>query len=212
MSYRHWLACIAVCLAALLAIHLYDLGERQALLRQFALDRGKGTDRIVERYGLPPEECIGEQHRKFYPLAAALLTVEQLATPRFESAARAGLAQAAAATGIGADFSIGPGRIKPSTARRLMQDHEGADVRTGDGVLTRRLLDPCGSLQVAILLLEDISGRFPEETDLVFVRRAASLYNGQSAPRTSLRADIAARIYFDLVYNIFQHYRFARRA
>jgi len=212
MSCRRWFACIAVCLAALVAMHLYDLGERQALLRQFASDRGKGTDQIVERYGLLPDQCPSEQHGEFYPLAAALLTVEQLATSRFEAAVRAGLAQAAAATGIGADFSIGPGRIKPSTARRLMKDHEGADERTSDGVLTRRLLDRCGSLQVAILLLEDIRSRSPGGTDFSFVRRAATVYNGQSEPGTSLRADIAAQIYFDLVYNVFQHYRFARRA
>ena len=95
-----------------------------------------------------------------------------------------------------------------------MQDHEQqATVSQMRGPsLTQQLLDSCGALRVAILLLEDVKGRYGAETDRKFVRLAAAAYNGQSPAGTSLQADIAAQIYFDLVYNIFQHYRFMRHA
>jgi len=214
MSCRRWFAWFAVLLAATLAIHLYDVGVRHALLKQFALDRSQGAVRIVERYGLAPNQCVGEQQGELYPLAAAFLTVESLATSHLEAFARGGLATTATALGVGVDFSMGPGRIKPSTAQRLMQTHERQATvsQMRDSSLTRRLLDRCGALQVAILLLEDVKGRYGAETDRKFVRLAAAAYNGQSPAGTSLQADIAAQIYFDLVYNIFQHYRFMRHA
>jgi hypothetical protein len=210
MRFRRWAGSLTLLLAALLATHLYDLNERQALLKQFVLDRGNGTDRIVERYGLQPDQCVSEQQGELYPLAAALLTAESLATSRLEATARAGFARVATVLRTGVDISIGPGRIRPSTARRLIKDREGVDVPPGDPVLTERLLEPCGSLRIAILLLEDVRDRNGGETELKFVRLAASVYNGQSAPRRSLRADFAAQIYSDLVYNAFQHYRFLR--
>jgi len=212
MRGRHWLSCAAVCFAALLATHLYDLYERRGLLKQFVSDKSQATIRIVERYGLAPDQCLSEQQGEFYPLAAALLTVESLATSHLQAFARNGLAMVAAAIGVGADFSIGPGRIKPSTAHRLIDNQawQGIDAPEPRELLTRRLLDPCGSLQIAIMLLEDIRNRHGGETGVKFVRLVATAYNGQSSPGTSLQADIAARIYFDLVYNIYQHYRFLR--
>jgi hypothetical protein len=47
---------------------------------------------------------------------------------------------------------------------------------------------------------------------MAFIRRAATSYNGQSGRAGSLEASLSSKIYFDLVYAAFQHYRFSQAA
>jgi hypothetical protein len=205
----------ALPLLALLVAHLTDIASREGALRQFLNDRSQGITRIAKDYGVSAERCANEPMRDLYALAAALLTVETFVTPQLENWARAAIVDIAGSVGTTPDFSIGPARIKLSTARMALNQSQSVEIRSykslSDAALARKLLSPCDSIQVASAILEHIRAQgseYPTGIDRRFVRFAASSYNGQSKSTNSLEAILSAEIYFELVYDTFQHYRF----
>src|SRR5262245_12526785 len=96
-----WLA--AIVFVAIACMHLEDTAARDAAVRQFLADPNRGISRIVERYGVD-RQCPDRNADRFQPVAAALVTVETLATPRFEGWARAATAYLATLLQIKVDF------------------------------------------------------------------------------------------------------------
>jgi hypothetical protein len=208
-----WLTGIAA--LALLGSHASDASSRNSLLREFLSDPGRAVPTIAEQYGQPAGRCASEQTDGLYPLAASFLTIETFATGRLASWARAGLVDATAAMGLTVDISVGPGRIRPSTARAAVAKTTSDEARhyadLSEAELAKALLRPCDALRLAVVVLDDIRQRSGEphmDIDRKFVRHAAVIYNGQAAGRDTLEASLAGEIYQDLVYETYQHYRF----
>jgi hypothetical protein len=200
----------------LLGWHLSDVGLRESALARFLSDPSHGIIRIAHDYGGTPDQCATDRTDDLYPLALAFLTVETFATPSFESWARAMAFHLATVVGVTPDISIGPGRIKPSAARMALHgsNSPSADDYRGmsDQDLARQLLEPCGSIRIAIEILEGIrrqNRKSSSRIDLKFIRLATTSYNGKSGKAGSFEATLSSEVYFDLVYAAFQHYRFA---
>jgi hypothetical protein len=89
-------------------------------------------------------------------------------------------------------------------------DGETGDREPARG-LAAQLFETCEAVRIAAAILSAMRREhaLPHEVDRVFVRRAAAIYNGQSASARSLDAGISAEVYFQLVYAMFQHYRFS---
>jgi hypothetical protein len=211
------LLCVGTGVMVLLGWHLSDLGFRDAALARFLSDRNKGIVQIANDYGSSTEHCAIDQADDLSSLALAFLTVETFATPALESWARATTVRLATLLGVTPDISIGPGRIKPSTAWIALHDSSsrGADDYRSmtNPDLARQLLKPCGAIRIAVEILDSVrrQSRQPSSRiDMAFIRRAATSYNGQSGRAGSLEASLSSKIYFDLVYAAFQHYRFSQ--
>jgi hypothetical protein len=208
-----WLSGIAA--LALLGFHASDASSRNSLLRDFLSDPDRAVPTIAADYGPAADQCASEPTDGLYPLAASFLTIETFATGRLASWARAGLVDATAAMGLTVDISVGPGRIRPSTARTAVAETTSDEARRyadlSEAELAKALLRPCDALRLAVVVLDDIRQRSGEpriDIDRKFVRHAAVIYNGQAAGSDTLEARLAAEIYQDLVYETYQHYRF----
>jgi hypothetical protein len=213
------LLCAGTAVMVLLGWHLSDVALRDAALAQFLSDRNEGIVRIANDYGSNPEHCAIDRTDDLSSLALAFLTVETFVTPALESWARATTVRLATALGVTPDISIGPGRIKPSTAWSALHGSRsrGADdyANMTNPDLARQLLKPCGAIRIAVEILDGIrrqSGQPASRIDMAFIRRAATSYNGQAERARSLEASLSSKIYFDLVYAAFQHYRFSQAA
>jgi hypothetical protein len=213
------LLCAGTAVMVLLGWHLSDVALRDAALAQFLSDRNEGIVRIANDYGSNPEHCAIDRTDDLSSLALAFLTVETFVTPALESWARATTVRLATAVGVTPDISIGPGRIKPSTAWKALHGSRSrgtddyASMTNSD--LARQLLKPCGAIRIAVEILDGIrrqSGQPASRIDMAFIRRAATSYNGQAERARSLEASLSSKIYFDLVYAAFQHYRFSQAA
>lgn len=214
MIRKPWLLAAGALLIAA-GIHLADRTARDTAVTAFLADPTRATSRIAERYGVTPAQCASHESEEFRSLGAALLTIETLATPRLEGHLRTIAAYLAGLAHISLDISIGPGRIKPSTARaaltNLSPPGAGRDERFSDLHLTQKLLQPCEALRVAAAIAEDISHKLgpPGATlDRGLVRQIAAVYNGQKGGAGPPEARLSAEIYVRLVYNIYQHFRF----
>jgi hypothetical protein len=210
MIAKAWLL-TAIATLALAGVHLSDVDERDEAVRRFLADASRGTSRIVDRYGLGARQCADDHGDRFYSLAAALLTVETLATPWIEDQLRAGAACLAGIAHIKVDFSIGRGRIRPSVARAALAAAPSAEghAELSELALARKLLQPCEALRVAGAIAEGIARRSgQDEIDRKLVRQVAATYNGQRADTTDVEARLSAEMYLHLVYAAYQHYRF----
>jgi hypothetical protein len=211
------LACAAFVVAGLWIGHALDLAARDTALEQFVHDKGRGTARIALRYGLANGQCGDLPTTDLFALARAFVTTESFATPWVEHWGKRVSVHAAALAGIVPDMSLGPGRIRPSTAQRAIVDAPGDDVDQTAyrelplGALTAKLFGTCDSVRIAAIVLSAMRREhaLPQEVDRAFVRRAAVIYNGQSTLARSLDANVSAEVYFQLVYAMFQHYRFS---
>jgi hypothetical protein len=213
------LLCVGAGLLVPLGWHLSDLGFRDAALARFLSDRNQGIVRIANDYGSSLDHCAIDRADDLSSLALAFLTVETFVTPTLESWARATTVRLATTLGLSPDISIGPGRIRPSTAWIALHGpgsrHAGDYLGMTNQDLARQLLTPCGAIRIAIEILESIRrqhGTSSNRIDVAFIRRAATSYNGQSARASSLEASLSSEIYFDLVYAAFQHYGFSQTA
>jgi hypothetical protein len=213
MKRRAVLVGLCAVVAAVFAVHLHDVSIRQALLEDYLHKRHRAVVRIAEAHGLSADRCAALEGRRLFPLAAAFLTVESFATSQLAAWTRGEAAWVAAMLGWPIDLSFGPGRIRVSTARQVLgrEGEQGVNPGMSNLRLVQKLLDPCGAIAVTLALLEQVESH-GGIADVAFVREAAMIYNGQSRLPASLEAEVAARIYFELVYNLFQHYRFAQLA
>jgi hypothetical protein len=205
----------ASALALLAAMHLSDTAARDAAVRLFLTDPSGGIQRIVQHYGPGPSQCPSAGLEERRALGAALVTVETLATSRLEGQLRASIAYLAGLAHIPVEFSFGPGRIKPSAARSALRNAPllvaGTDMDLSGLDLTNTLLHPCGALRVAVAITEDVARRFgpPDAAlDRRLVRQIAAVYNGQKEEAASAEARLSAEIYLQLVYGIYQYFRF----
>jgi hypothetical protein len=211
---KHCALCCVAAVAALFAAHLWDLSDRQAALTRFLASPDDGARRIVEAYGLNARACASDEHSDLATLAKAFVTVESLVTSRAEAWTRAVVVYGGARLGALPDISAGPGRIRPSTARKAFADMQESAIAPTDIDLAASLLTDCGAVRVARAILAGIrqAGTPAARVDAAFVRRAAAAYNGQAAPTASYEAVLSAEVYFELVYAAYQHYRFAALA
>jgi hypothetical protein len=190
--------------SVLAGVHVADVSARARALRAFIWSSDADV-RPVDAYapsetGACPRRAAGDVEA----LARALITVESFATPSVQAWAKGATVRLASALGLRVpDLTYGQGRVRLSTARRVM----GAEA--ADSGLALRLLDPCETKaivasMVAELLSERLSG---DRLDLATVRQVARAYNGQGEAHTP-EAAIAHETYNRLVYALFQHYRF----
>jgi hypothetical protein len=214
MPMLKWLvSCLGV---SILVVHFADVEQRSAELQRFLIDKNDGASQIISRYGMTNEQCPQIRAGDVYRLALAFVTVESFATPYVESRTRGLVVEGANLVGVPIpDISIGPGRIRLDTARAALMRSVSLDLRPyknlNDAELAEKLLERCYAAKVAALILEDVirdTGRTSDALDLRLIRIAAKRYNGQSDRPRSLDGAISAAIYFDLIYEIFQHYRF----
>jgi len=194
----------------LLSVHVSDLSSREAALARFFANENEGIGRIIDDYGVKADDCSEGHGDDFHALAMALVTVESFATSRAEGLVRATIAYGGALTGLGTDISAGPGRIRMSTARAVLAGTSGDRRTISDRTLIGDLLTKCGATRTATQFLRRAEDDpFIAHVDLKFVRAAAAAYNGQTSRASSSQAVLSARVYFELVYAAFQHYRFA---
>lgn len=187
--------------------HYADVSARRGALQRIVLDRGEGAAFIRHRYGVAFSHCLTVPRRDLDHLAAALVTTETLATPRIETWLRSSLTVVAARLNLPLDISMGPGRIRPSTARAVLSADDAEPLSDID--IAGKLLHPCGALAVAVAVTEALAGEAgggPLDRDRV--RRVAAKFNGQSWPASSREARLSHELYLDLVYNLYQDYRF----
>jgi hypothetical protein len=210
---KWFVGCLGV---SILVVHFADVEQRSAELQRFLIDKNDGASQIILRYGMTNEQCPQIRAGDVYRLALAFVTVESFATPTVESRTRGLVVEGANLVGVPIpDISIGPGRIRLDTARAALMRSVSPDLRPyrnlNDAELAEKLLERCDAANVAALILEDVirdTGRTSDALDLRLIRIAAKRYNGQSDRPRSLDGAISAAIYFDLIYEIFQHYRF----
>jgi hypothetical protein len=199
---------------ALLCVYLVDVDQRARMLQRFVWDNEQSVDLIVSRYAPSVSACrASRSHSDIDNLAAAFVTVESFATPTLDAWARSMVAKIAAAMNMTVpDITIGPGRIRLRTARDALRAAESQDGQSlADRSLVREVLSLCGSTRVARAILNGIMQqdyRSGGRIDFQFIHLAARIYNGQAAQMPSIEARISADIYFNLVYQTFQHYRF----
>lgn len=206
------LLCGAVGAVLILGMHLSDVSGREAALAQFLSSENEGIRRIINDYGVNPDECPAGREDDLNFLAMAFVTVESFATSRSEAWARTLVAYGGALTGFVADISAGPGRIRMSTARAALSGATADRRGPSDLALTEDLLTACGATRIAARILardRDAGARPATNIDLKFIRTAVRSYNGQAQQASSTQAALSAKIYFDLVYAAYQHYRFA---
>jgi hypothetical protein len=209
-----WLVLAGTLATALMAAHVMDLDMRARALQTFFTNKSEAMAHIAHEYGVDLFQCAAAVGDGPYALALALLTVEQLATPRAEYWLRSGLSHASAATGIALDITTGPGRIRPSTARAVLRALHEPPESLSEWNVVRRLSRTCDALGVIVAMLEQLGRREgaapPDSTRFVFA--AAAEYNGQTGRDKSPAGQLSAALYQELVYEAFQEYRFAIQA
>lgn len=196
-------------MAGLACVHVADLSARSQALTAFTWS-SQSDVRPVDAYA-PGEAaaCPRSRGGDVEALARALITVESFATPSVQAWSKSAGVRLAMALGLHVpDLTYGPGRVRLSTARRVIGAEQGG-VPVDDAGLALRLLDYCETKAVVTamvteLLSDRLSG---DRLDLMTVRRVARIYNGQADALTP-EAAIAHETYNRLVYALFQQYRF----
>lgn len=211
-----WKLSVGCVVLVIFGAHLADVDRRNAELRRFLLNNNDGLDRIVSNYGISTDQCSEHTNSDTYRLAAAFLTVETFATSRLESWTRYLIVNVATFVGVAPpNISVGPGRIRLKTARLALEHSALSNLeyyrRLPDDLLAKELLRSCASVQIATAILETLRRQHPQLADEInweFIREATRIYNGQLGRPSSLDAAISGEIYFALVYQTFQRYRF----
>ena len=193
-----------------------DRGERAELLRCYNAHRTDGIAAIVDRYGPAVGGCEIRTTADMRALAAAFVTVESFATPVFSRWARSAIMRLGSTLEIAPDISFGPGRIRLSTARTALLaidgGHSGHFALPSNREIVQQMLTACGSTRIAVAILKRMAekDRYDRQAiDLEFVKVAARKYNGQVLTTDDVAAKLSAEIYFELVYDAFQYFRFA---
>jgi hypothetical protein len=203
-------AAAAAAVAVFLCAHFSDVSDREVALERFLLDEAAGIGRIVTQYGVDPRRC-GSHSDDFHSLGMAFVTVESFATSRSESWVRTLAAHIAIITGFAPDISLGPGRIRVSTATAMLRNSNSKTMDVSTPMLIEELLTRCGSALIAARLVQHIAISSPmasRKVDLKFIRFAARTYNGQKS-LVSPEAMLSAELYLRLLYAAYQHYRFS---
>lgn len=215
MSARKSWIFIGLALLSLGAAHSADVSTREALVRRFLAGDSEATVGIIEHYGLNTRDCHFEPMNDVHALAAALITTETLATPQLNGWMRRAVVHIARLTGVVPDISIGPGRIKLTTARAALRESKSESMQSlgaqPDAGLAQQLFDACTSARVAVAILDSIPREEVaayDRLDRKFVRKAAARYNGQVDAANRIEAGLSNEIYLQLVYEAYQYYRF----
>lgn len=199
----------AVLFAAGLGTHAADVAQRAAAMNRFVTSSGADL-RPIERY-----DPAGARTCSPHPvpdevdtLARALITVESLATSTTEAWWKSALVRVLRWTGAPVpDLTYGPGRVRLSTARRVLAGAEETDAS-----IALRLLDYCQAKDIVARLVSDLlnadGGSSPLHIAPASIGKVAIHYNGQAKAQT-LEAAIAHEAYKRLVLELFQHYKFA---
>lgn len=192
-----------------------DLDVRAGQLRSYDAHPAKDISDIVRKYGPAVNDCKPGTDEDLDALAASFLTVETFATPVLSGWARSAIMALGSALDMPPDISFGPGRIRLSTARSaLIQAGSTGTGHSGsrsDREIVYELMTACGSLRIAVEILKELAAKKRPANRVIdrsFVRDVAREYNGQRGS-DAMAAHLSAEIYFDLVYNSFQYFRFA---
>jgi hypothetical protein len=195
----------AVLIAAGLGLHAADVAQRAAALNRFVASSGADL-RPIEQFGPAfAHTCPPQPTDEVDMLARALITVESLATPTAEAWSKRALIRVLHWAGTPLpDLTYGPGRVRLSTARRVL----AADL--SDSSIALRLLDYCQAKDIVARLVSGLlEADGSPHIDAASIRKVAVRYNGQGEAAT-LEAAIAHEAYKRLVIELFQHYRFAK--
>jgi hypothetical protein len=227
MSTRAYaLAVMVVMIMAAAGAHAFDRSERASAVSAFAWSSAPDLERVRRYEPGGAESCRDRQRRAGdrEALVRALITVESLATPRFDAIWKATLVRAALALGLPIpNLTYGSGRVRLSIARATLRAGAAQAAGTGadaiavlsDADIAAQLLDDCGSRRIVAAIVADILGARVEgarkHLDLHAVRHVARIYNGQARAKT-VEAAVAHETYNALVYALFQRYRFERLA
>lgn len=222
-------AAILLVLAALTAFAYIEHENRQSIIRLSATNIQASAGRLAERYPIPVSQCrINEPLDDFNLLAGAVASVEQIATSSLERLFEYGIVHLAALTGLATpDFSLGAGQVRPTTAIAALEyeAHAGGNSqrkKISQDDIALDLLSRCRNHELTVLVLHKIAdglieaekvGKARSGAQLLrkfnrqFVMQIAAEYNAQVAS-LSPEAAIANYIYRELVYQVFQEFRF----
>jgi hypothetical protein len=198
----------AVLFAAGLGLHAADVAQRAAALNRFVTSSGADLGPIARYDPAIAQACSPHPAAEVDALARALITVESLATPTTEAWGKSALVGMLHwANAPIPDLTYGPGRVRLSTARRVLAGAEETDAS-----IALRLLDYCQAKDIVARLVSDLlkagGGSSPSHVAPASIGKVAVHYNGQAKAQT-LEAAIAHEAYKRLVLELFQHYRFA---
>lgn len=211
------MAAVLLALAALATLAYVDHEERQSIVGLVAKDVPAAAGRLAQRYPMPPKSCsIARPLDDHDLLAGALAAVESLNTGFLERNIEEVLVRLAVFARLPVpDFSIGPGQIRPSTAKAAIRDGKAGGLSPGDlgsaqQAIALQLLDPCSALDWAARILKGYepapaapTGRLNREA----VMDLAGKYNSQMMAATN-EAVVANYLYRELIYQVFQEYKF----
>lgn len=211
----HMIAILMILLAFVLGgFHVVDLYDRERLLTRHFGDLRKAAQLINESYGPDIASCSYiEEPDDLDRLVHALVTVESFATTKLERFVENALVRTALALSVAVpDFSLGMGQIRPSTVEKALANSGRGSLLEPSHSLQMRysLLEVCGNLRLARLVVVDImeeqrlsSTRFDRQT----VTNVAKKYNGH-VEASSLASGFSHAVYNEVVFNLFQLYRF----
>jgi hypothetical protein len=206
-------------LVVLTPLYALDLHERQAVIRLAATDMETAGQRLAAAHILERQACrIDLTADDLDILLEALTSVEALGRGRLQRGIEAFLVRTALRIGLPLpDFSVGPAQIRISTAMAAAQ--WAASGRRAPRSLANRnsialdLLSPCGAREWGRLVL----AMFASQTktliaplDRAGILRLAALFNGQETVPDD-EAAIAHYLYRELVYQVYQVFRFRRQ-
>lgn len=206
---------------SLVAFHVSESAGRAGILRSYVrgdqpnLGNVKGiVDEAVRR--MP--RCFMEGSRdELSDLARAIMVAEVFATSSVHQWLKRAYVRAASEAGYDKiDWSMGPARIRPSTAASTIATAFTAEAAFYRGLtreqLTGKLFCACHARKIAVVILQVMHARYglSNRIDLLFIRQAAREYGGKAQRFRSAESEISAAVYFKVVYDSFLHFRFQR--
>jgi len=208
---KTWKVCLLIACGVLLSLYAWDATARQNLLSHYVSGE-QNAGRIAQAYAPDLARCDYSSADSLHVLMRALLTVETFVTPPWEAQVRSVLVNATHFAGRVNDMSVGVGRIRTSSALAAIAVDD-SDARSTYRTLSRdevarRLQSTCDAFHIGLLILRMQAEGTPLAIDRRFIWNAARRYGGKAWGSTSVESELSARIYFDLVYELFLHYRF----
>jgi hypothetical protein len=206
----------AVCAVLLTAPHAADVFVRNQHIQALLRDERSGAEAVAARYGVSLDDCGYKWSDPLHALVRAIFTAERFATPYLVGQVRATAVHVFRHVGLPPpDISLGVGRMRLSTARKYLnrsvvpESNQYGSLPDHD--LAQVLLDRCHSFRVGLIMLNDETHQYIErfkDSNARLIRHATRAYAGRAEEWTSLEAALSHEVYYRLVYNVFQIYRF----
>jgi hypothetical protein len=208
---------ITVCLGVMCGVHAIDALIRHKHIQDLLEDENAGAQAIAAYYGLALSDCGYRPDDPLHSLMHAIFTAERLATPYLSGQLRTAAILINGYVWLPPlDISAGVGRIRLTTARKYLGKNPTPDAyyyaSLSDRDLANALLDRCHAFRIGLAILSEEKRQYPEKyqkSNALFIRHVARIYVGKAQIWTSLEAALSHEIYFRLVYNLFQIYRFS---